>query len=167
MSIFEEFNSGFVKDLNSFCSNRCLCETRSLDPASPSPVCLPLAHDAVSVPGLCPLVRAIPLWQRPALPDVDPPSFGVWHEDRQTEAPSGYAVLQPGCASSRVSRSGEYCWKKQLQVRKCSHPLHMKGTGTTTHHGRDLVPSDDLMPEVLRIGHQAVKRSVRKFDVSH
>lgn len=77
-------------------------------------------------------------------------------------------MLQPGCVLSRVSCSGEYCWKKHLQVQKHSHSLYMKGTGTTTHRGRDLLPSDDLMPEVLCIGHQAVKRSVeRNFDVSH
>lgn len=59
----------------------------------------------------------------------------------------------------------EVLLEKVTQLQKHGRPLYVQGT--TTHCGRDLLPSDDLMPEVLRMGHQAVKRLAWKFGVSH
>lgn len=52
MAIFEEFNSGFVKDLSSLISNWYLCETHSPDLNQLSSFCPLLAPGTVSGPSL-------------------------------------------------------------------------------------------------------------------
>lgn len=56
---------------------------------------------------------------------------------------------------------------EKKQVQKHSHPLYMQGTGTMTQRGRDLLPSEQLLPEALPMGHREGKGSLWKFDVSN
>jgi len=74
-----------------------------------SPACL-------SAGSLCPQAVAAQ-GQTPSLPSVDLPPASLGWEDQEAEAPSGPALLQPGCVSSRVSRLGEYCWKNNSRCR--------------------------------------------------
>lgn len=158
MSIFEEPNSGFVQDWNSFCS---ICVRLPLLTLLLIPLSLP---GSVTFCGLS--TSSLPLWDW--FPSGRCQPCLTWNHHTSVSGMKGKRLrhlqaMQCFTKSSQDFSCRQCCWEKQLQVQKHSHPLCMKAAGTVTHRGRDLLPSADLRPEVLCFGHQAVKRGLKVY----